>query len=320
MLFAALPLLRRLPIQIPAEPFRWEVTLVQWAEIAAEPMYPTHITEQMVPTSMEPAPLTAQVGKPLDRAAHADSIVPVPATQEAAAVAAIQSIDPLPIPEPAEPVSAFQDSAVTAEPQPSAPAPTTAPVEAAPAMRHRGPALRQVTEEPAQSIPASAEESATALRTSDPPVQSPEPAAAPTLQDQPAPTAVAAGSDNSNAPSTEAVQGVPQIVSGPAQAATASTARADYGWLQRAIFQRLEEIKRSSRPSLDQSRPLKVLVKAVVSDKGMLVESEVVKSSGLDRIDQEAMALVQRAFPLQLDRLLDRQRIVLRIPITYSRD
>jgi TonB family protein len=104
----------------------------------------------------------------------------------------------------------------------------------------------------------------------------------------------------------------------PAQTATASSARADYGWLQRAIFQRLEEIKRFSRPSFDQSRPLKVLVKAVVSDEGMLVEAEVVKSSGLHRIDQEAMALVQRAFPLQLDRPLDRRQIVMRIPITYS--
>ncbi|OQW31339.1 MAG: hypothetical protein A4E19_20435 [Nitrospira sp. SG-bin1] len=94
----------------------------------------------------------------------------------------------------------------------------------------------------------------------------------------------------------------------------------DYGWLQQAIFQRLEELKRSSRPSLDDSRPLKVMVKAVVSREGILLDSAVVKSSGLDRIDQEAMALVQRAFPMQLDRPLDRQQVAMRIPITYSRD
>lgn len=96
--------------------------------------------------------------------------------------------------------------------------------------------------------------------------------------------------------------------------------RPDYGWLQQAIFQRLEELKRSSRPSLDDSRPLKVLVKAVVSREGILLDSAVVKSSGLDRIDQEAMALVQRAFPMQLDRPLDRQQVAMRIPITYSRE
>lgn len=106
----------------------------------------------------------------------------------------------------------------------------------------------------------------------------------------------------------------------PAEVVSSSAPPADYSWLQRAIFQRLEELKRSSRPSLDDSRTLKVLVKAIVSNEGHLMDTEVVKSSGLDRIDKEAVALVQRAFPIQLDRALDRQRIVMRIPITYSRD
>jgi protein TonB len=86
------------------------------------------------------------------------------------------------------------------------------------------------------------------------------------------------------------------------------------------VSRRLEELKRSSRPSLDDSSRLKVLVKAVVSSTGELMEAEVVKSSGLDRIDQEAMTLVQRAFPLPLDHTLDRQQVVMRIPISYSRD
>lgn len=100
----------------------------------------------------------------------------------------------------------------------------------------------------------------------------------------------------------------------------ASTSRPDYGWLQQAISRRLEELKRSFRPSLDESRPLKVTVKAVVSREGILLDSAVVKSSGLDRIDQEAIALVQRAFPMQFDRTLDRQHIVMHIPIAYSRE
>jgi len=99
-----------------------------------------------------------------------------------------------------------------------------------------------------------------------------------------------------------------------------SAIRLDYGWLQQAIFRRLEELKRSSHPSLDDSRPLKVLVKAVVSREGILLDSAVVKSSGMDRIDQEAMALVQRAFPMQLEYPLDRQQVAMRIPITYSRE
>lgn len=101
---------------------------------------------------------------------------------------------------------------------------------------------------------------------------------------------------------------------------TVSPPRPDYGWLQQAIFRRLEELKRSSNPFLDHSQPFKVMVKAVVSREGNLLDSIIVKSSGLERIDQEAMALVQRAFPMQFDRTLDRQQIVMRIPITYSRE
>jgi periplasmic protein TonB len=118
---------------------------------------------------------------------------------------------------------------------------------------------------------------------------------------------------------TEPVQPVQPAANGLASEAV-STPRPDYGWLQQAIFNRLEKLKRSSRPSLDQSRPIKVMVKAVVSQEGTLLDSTVLKSSGLERIDQEAMALVQRAFPMQLDRTLDRQQIVMRIPITYSQE
>ncbi len=120
-------------------------------------------------------------------------------------------------------------------------------------------------------------------------------------------------------PPTDTTQPSPVPITA-SDAHAASAIRPDYGWLQQAIFQRLEELKRSSHPSLDDSRPLKVLVKAVVSREGILLDYAVVKSSGLDRIDREAMALVQRAFPMQLDRPLDRQQVAMRIPITYSRE
>ena len=80
------------------------------------------------------------------------------------------------------------------------------------------------------------------------------------------------------------------------QAFPASSAQtrppADYGWLKQALSRRLEELKRSSRPSMDDSGRLRVLVKAVVSSTGELMEAEIVNSSGHHRIDQEAMTLV----------------------------
>ena len=106
----------------------------------------------------------------------------------------------------------------------------------------------------------------------------------------------------------------------PAASGQSSTPQADYSWLQRAVSRRLEELKRSSRPSLEDSSRLKVLVRAVVSGTGELMEAAVVTSSGLERIDREAMTLVQRAFPMPFDHALDRPQIVMRIPITYSRD
>ena len=96
-------------------------------------------------------------------------------------------------------------------------------------------------------------------------------------------------------------------------------ARSDYGWLQHALSRRLEELKRSVRPSLAEPGRLRVLVRAVVSSTGELMEAEIVNSSGQHHIDQDAMTLVHRAFPMVLDQDLVPQ-IVMRIPITFSRD
>ena len=156
----------------------------------------------------------------------------------------------------------------------------------------------------------------TASPVSNEPAAQPE---APVEQEIPAPPTSA--TDTAMAP-TQSMD-APPASSSPTPAVVSdqpSSPQTDYSWLQRAVSRRLEELKRSSRPSLDNSSRLKVLVKAVVSSTGELMEAEVVKSSGLSRIDQEAMTLVQRAFPMPLDHTLDRQQIVMRIPITYSRD
>jgi protein TonB len=156
----------------------------------------------------------------------------------------------------------------------------------------------------------------TASPVSNEPSAQPE---APVEQEIPAPPTSA--TDTAMAP-TQSMD-TPPASSSPTPAVVSdqpSSPQTDYSWLQRAVSRRLEELKRSSRPSLDNSSRLKVLVKAVVSSTGELMEAEVVKSSGLDRIDLEAMRLVQRAFPMLLDHTLDRQQVVMRIPIVYSRD
>jgi protein TonB len=159
----------------------------------------------------------------------------------------------------------------------------------------------------------------TLTQATEPPRQQTETPIGSTTQESPLHQTADTTSSGETIPPTEIAQ--PSLQSATVSDATViSTTRPDYSWLQQAIFHRLEELKRSSRPSLDDSRPLKVTVKAVVSREGALLGSAVVKSSGLDRIDQEAMVLVQRAFPMQLDHPLDRQQIAMRIPIIYSRE
>jgi protein TonB len=188
----------------------------------------------------------------------------------------------------------------TPEPQPSILSSETSGREAASAL---------ISEDPAPTL----------SQASDPPLQQAAPPTRSTTQASQLEAAAATDPPKDSTLSTDATQPLP-VPATASDTTAVSAIRPDYGWLQQAIFRRLEELKRSSRPSLDDSRPLKVLVKAVVSREGILLDSAVVKSSGMDRIDQEAMALVQRAFPMQLDRPLDRQQVAMRIPITYSRE
>lgn len=294
LLSATLPLFRQLPITIPAEPFRWNVTLVPSTQSADEPIQTVEATEQAAVPSTEPVPTPADVNPPIQIAAsHAES------------VATIQPV---------------QETAVVTEPTPRSPSPIAPPMETAPVVQKTASMLRNAAEASAPSIPALEEQPVTTLRTNDPPIQQGEPTAVSTIQEQAAPTTSATSSDSTSAPLSESALPTQTATAVPVQNGSSSAARADYSWLQRAVSRRLEELKRSSRPSLEDAARLKVLVKAVVSNTGELMEAEVVKSSGLARIDQEAMTLVQRAFPMTLDESLDRPQIVMRIPITYSRD
>ncbi len=152
-----------------------------------------------------------------------------------------------------------------------------------------------------------------------PPLQQAEPPIDTATQDPSSQETVTAPAVQEQKSPGEAAESSP-LNSPLSETTAAPPTRPDYSWLQQAIFRRLEELKRSSRPSFSQFEPLKVMVKAVVSRDGTLLDSAVVTSSGFARIDQEAMALVQRAFPMQFDRAVDRQQIVMRIPIIYTRE
>lgn len=296
LLSAILPLLSALPASIHPEPFRWNVTFVE--PLQQSPM--TKSASDAPPANKGLQTTAANEQRPTSAIQNPPSIPQQPKNEfnETAQTSS-----------DAQPATAAPAPTVVAPTQPETPPPpslTTAPM---PMVQDTLPVQHEAAEQPKTMV-------ATALVSTTPST----PIATPIEQELPS-SPVSSAADVAIPPAQ------PRDPSPTAPASAAPTAdgqpsapRADYSWLQRAVSRRLEELKRSSRPSLENAARLKVLVKAVVSNAGELMEAEVVKSSGVRRIDQEAMTLVQRAFPMPLDEALDRPQIVMRIPITYSRD
>jgi protein TonB len=92
----------------------------------------------------------------------------------------------------------------------------------------------------------------------------------------------------------------------------------DYGWLLSALSRRFEDLKRQSRPFMYVSGRKIVLVRVVILEGGNLGEIKIERTSGEDHLDQEAIRLVQLAFPMPLDYALGRSHVVVRVPISYG--
>ena len=295
LLSAILPVFHYLPAPVHLEPFQWNVTFVESARQA------TLVEPTGDASSANELPKTSAASERTQMPSTHDLPSPTPpSTNETHETLQASTNVRLKIADPTPTVSASVLAEI-ASPAPSITEPTPAiqdilPVQQDAAERPRTMvAATPVATEPSAPIATSAE------------------------QEIPPPTPAVTDVAMVQAQSREQSQ-VPPISAPPIASGQPSAPQADYGWLQRAVSRRLEELKRFSHPSLNDANKLKVLVKAVVSSTGELMEAEVVKSSGLDRIDREAMTLVHRAFPLSLDHTLDRQVIVMRIPITYSRD
>ncbi len=296
LLSTILPVFHHLPTPIHPEPFRWNVTL------AESPQHTTEVASANDSSAMREFSQTVQTGE--QRLARSTSDLSPPAQQLKNEInETLQESDDAKPVMPTQPPTAFTQA------QPEMTPPASSTTEQVPFNQESLPLRQNTIERPGTvaTAPIPTESSARPvepleqeLRTTLAPSFVADAVLAPTQPRDPLP--------------------VPPVTAPTATSGQSSASHADYSWLQRAVSRRLEELKRSSRPSLEDSSRLKVLVRAVVSDRGELMEAEVVKSSGLEQIDREAMTLVHRAFPMQLDHTLDRQQIVMRIPITYSRD
>ena len=291
LLIAIVSAFRHLPIPTQREPFRWNVTFAEWPQ-------QTTSVESDSDVPLENTSLRAS-GSEVPGSASSQTYVPRPPKQtknDRNHVAETSSRT--------RPLLATPSPTLMAQTQPEVSPQMLATTQRTPVVQEALP-----SEQPTPDMTASLIKSDTSAQ--------PMATIERELPSSPAPIAAYAAMAPAQPMDPPSIPPPPAL---PAASVQPSVPQTDYSWLQRAVSRRLEDLKRSSRPSLDDSSRLKVLVKAVVSSTGELMEAEVVKSSGLDRIDQEAMTLVQRAFPMPLDHTLDRQQIVMRIPITYSRD
>ena len=292
LFLAITPLFRQIPTPSPPETFQWNVAFVE----SHEPGSPNGSVQENAGANDSTSTTPASTQRPTLSTPHATTTIeqPAPGLTERTHQSNTE-----------QPLTAGPPPTSIAQPEPTVSAPLVA-LRPATTMPQDTPSLPDAAAEPAKtvpSMPAAGSDVSTATAEEAWPLR---PASART---------------ETAGPTTAAQNNLPVLAASiPAAAGQPSASRADYGWLQRAVSRRLEELKRSSRPSLDEATIMKVLVKAVVSGRGELVEAEVVKSSGSERIDREAMTLVQRAFPMTLDYAIDRPHIVMRIPVTYSRD
>ncbi len=119
---------------------------------------------------------------------------------------------------------------------------------------------------------------------------------------------------------TSRVQGATSTPSsaGRLTARNKSATTTDYGWLTRAMRERLGEFMQYPDAARTNNWEGKVVLRVVIGENGDLADVSIQRSSGHKVLDQDAMNLVRRACPLPLDFPLGRPKVGMTVPITYS--
>ncbi|MFO0774358.1 MAG: TonB family protein [Nitrospiraceae bacterium] len=148
-----------------------------------------------------------------------------------------------------------------------------------------------------------------------PPTQSidePRPPVAPPAQTETVPASPATEPTATQQPSTA------NDTATPSPTAPQRTAKLDFGWLTERLTGQVAQAIRYPADARLNAWEGKVVVKVTVTAAGDLIDASVVRSSGHESLDQEALALLRRLSPLTLDRPLGKDRISLHLPIRFS--
>jgi protein TonB len=93
---------------------------------------------------------------------------------------------------------------------------------------------------------------------------------------------------------------------------------ADYGWLAKALWHRVAELKRYPTQARLRHLEGKVVLRAVIREDGHLHDVSILKSSGHAVLDEDAMEIIRRACPLDMHQPLGRPEVVVQVPINYQ--
>jgi protein TonB len=98
---------------------------------------------------------------------------------------------------------------------------------------------------------------------------------------------------------------------------SAAATKADYGWLAKALWDRVSYLKHYPHLARVQHLEGRVVVRAVIRQDGHLAHVEVAESSGHSVLDADALEIIRRACPLKLTHPLGRPQVVVQVPINY---
>ncbi len=101
----------------------------------------------------------------------------------------------------------------------------------------------------------------------------------------------------------------------PARPMTAT--KVDYGWLAKALWSRVEQLKRYPHLARMNRWEGRVVLRVVIQEDGHLLDLAVSESSGHSVLDQDALEVLKLASPLTLKHPLGKPQVVVQVPISY---
>ncbi|MCS6283807.1 MAG: TonB family protein [Nitrospira sp.] len=111
-------------------------------------------------------------------------------------------------------------------------------------------------------------------------------------------------------------QQIAAVQAAPVRATPAT--KADYGWLTKALLNRVEELKNYPHLARLNRWEGKVVLRAVIQEDGEVLSIDVQESSGRSILDDAAIETLRKASPLKLEHPLGKPQIAFLVPISYS--